>query len=309
MRVGVILPSFSQLGTRELVLEVTCEAEALGYDAIWTTDHVLIPRQFPEPYGHILEALVTLAYVAPLTQRVRLGISVLVLPQREPVLVAKQIATLDYLSGGRLILGVGAGWAEGEFRFLRARFDDRGPRMDEYLRVLRTLWREPEPQLEGAYVRISDALFSPRPVQPHGPPIWIGGSSPAALRRAAELGDGWHPVGVSPAAVADGMRRIRELAKGRRVIGTLRIRVAVGRTLPEQRNASGQPLAALSGSPDELIERLEAYRVAGVEELALHFGDTNDRASLLADMRRFADEVRPRVRAAAPRDGSGPQPR
>src|SRR5215216_440986 len=112
MQFGVSLPNFSRLGTREDVVEIAREAEALGYDSIWTTDHVIMHKGQEEPYGHVLEALTTLSYLAALTQRVRLGISVIVLPQRNPILVAKQTATLDTLSGGRLIVGLGAGWNE-----------------------------------------------------------------------------------------------------------------------------------------------------------------------------------------------------
>src|SRR5215210_466276 len=180
MQFGVALPNFSRLGTREAQVELAREAEALGYDSIWPTDPVMMAKGQEEPYGLILEALVTLAYLAPLTERVKLGASVIVLTQREPVLVAKQAATIDYLSGGRLILGVGAGWNEREFGYLGASFHDRGRRLEEYIRALRELWTSPDPRLEGQYVRFSDVLFAPRPAQPNGPPIWIGGASAAA---------------------------------------------------------------------------------------------------------------------------------
>jgi len=292
MQFGVVLPNFSRLGTREAQVELAREAEALGYDSIWTTDHVMMAKGQEEPYGLILEALVTLAYLAPLTERVKLGASVIVLTQREPVLVAKQAATIDYLSGGRLILGVGAGWNEREFGYLGASFHDRGRRLEEYIRALRELWTSPDPRLEGQYVHFSDVLFAPRPAQPNGPPIWIGGGSAAALRRSAQMADGWHPVGASPEAVAAGMRRIGELANGRRVEGTLRLRTAIGRTLPEQRGANGQVQATLSGEPEALIARVREYQAAGVSHLLTHFGD-NARDSFLEDMRRFAAEVRP----------------
>src|SRR5215210_6151453 len=176
MQFGIALPNFSRLGQREAVVEVAQRAEALGYDSIWTTDHVMMRKGQEEPYGHILEAITTLSYLAALTERVRLGISVIVLPQREPVLVAKQLATLDSLSGGRLIVGLGAGWNEAEFNYLGADFSSRGKRLDEYIRVLRELWTSPEPRFDGQYVSFSDALFSPRSPQPNGPPIVIGGS-------------------------------------------------------------------------------------------------------------------------------------
>lgn len=294
MRFGIALPHFSQLASRDAVLQIGREAEALGYDSIWTTDHVLMSSDQREPYGTILEATVTLAYLAAITERARLGTSVIVLTQREPVLAAKQAATLDVLSNGRLIVGVGAGWNEREFGYLGASFHDRGRRLDEYIRVLRALWSTPEASFEGEFVRFSDVSFRPPTVQPGGPPIWVGGSSRAALRRAATLCDGWHAVGTGVEGFADSMAKIRELAGGRSVTGSVRLRAAVGRALPEQRNAQGRTQASLVGTPQEIVDRVQAYAAAGASELDLYFG-ADDLAAILTDMRRFADEVRPYV--------------
>jgi probable F420-dependent oxidoreductase len=292
MQFGVSLPNFSRLGTRDIVVDLAQQAEALGYDSIWTTDHVMMAKGQDEPYGHVLEAMTTLTYLAPLTQRVRLGISVLVLPQRSPVVVAKEIATLDVLSGGRLILGLGAGWNEREFQFLGASFHDRGRRLNEYINMFRELWTSPDPHFEGQFVQFSDVLFSPRPVQPNGPPIWIGGGSRAALRRAATLADGWQSTGTGPERYAESMRQIREMANGRDVVGSLRISSAVGRTLPEARGASGQVMATLCGSREQVIDRIREYAAGGMSYLVTQFG-TASREVFLEDMRRFAHEVRP----------------
>jgi probable F420-dependent oxidoreductase len=294
MQFGIALPHFSQLASRDAVLQIGREAEALGYDSIWTTDHVLMSSDQREPYGTILEATVTLAYLAAITERVRLGTSVIVLTQREPVLVAKQAATLDVLSNGRLILGVGAGWNEREFGFLGASFHDRGQRLDEYIKVLRALWSTPDASFQGDFVRFSDVSFRPPTVQPGGPPIWLGGGSRAALRRAARLCDGWHAVGTSVEDFGAGMTTIRELAGGRQVTGSVRLRTTVGQMLPEQRSAQGRTQASLVGSPQQIVERIRAYAAAGASELDLYFG-ADDLATNLTDMRRFADEVRPYV--------------
>jgi probable F420-dependent oxidoreductase len=291
MRFGIALPHFSQLATRETVLQVGREAEALGYDSIWTTDHVLMAADQPEPYGNILEASVTLAYLAAITERITLGTSVIVLPQREPVLVAKQAATLDVLSNGRLILGVGAGWNEREFGFLAASFHQRGRRLDEYIKAIRELWSAPDTRFDGEFVHFSDVSFRPQPVQPGGPPIWLGGASRAAFRRAARLCDGWHAVGLSVDDFAAGMATIRSLAGDRQVTGSVRLRAAVGHSLPQQRNARGSAQAHLAGSREEILDRIHAYAAAGASELDLYFG-ADDLANNLADMRRFVDEVR-----------------
>jgi probable F420-dependent oxidoreductase len=295
MRFGVALPHFSQLATRDALVITAREAEALGFDSIWTTDHVIMATDQPEPYGRIVEAFASLTYVAALTERVRLGTSVIVLPQREPVLVAKQAAALDLLSGGRLILGIGAGWNEREFGFLGASFADRGRRMDEAIALMRALWSDEAPHFDGQEVHIAEARFGPRPVQPGGPPIWIGGGSRAALRRAATLADGWHAVGATVGDVARAMTTIEELAHGRPVTGSVRLRSAVGRRLPEQRAASGQVQASLSGAPDEILEQVDAYAAAGASELVCFFG-AQDLSENLDEMRRFAADVRAKAR-------------
>jgi probable F420-dependent oxidoreductase len=294
MQFGVALAHFSRLASREAVITLAREAESLGYDSLWATDHVLMAADQPEPYGTILEAVITLSYVAAVTERLRLGTSVIVLPQREPVLVAKQAATLDVLSNGRLILGVGAGWNEREFGFLGASFHDRGRRFDEYIAALRALWSDPDPRFDGKYVHFGDVSFQPRPVQPGGPPIWLGGSSRAALRRAATLCDGWHAVGITVEEFAAGMQTIRAFKGERKVVGSVRLRTVVGRKLPEQRNARGGVQAQLSGAREEVIERIQAYAAGGADELVLYFG-ADDLEANLAEMRRFADEVRMRV--------------
>src|SRR5262249_21994254 len=151
-------------------------------------------------------------------------------------------------------------------------FHDRGRRTDEYIGVLRTLWSDATPRVDGQYVHIADARFGPGPVQPGGPPIWVGGGSRAAVRRAATLADGWHAVGATVADVSRAMATIGELAHGRSVTGSVRLRAAVGRRLPEQRGASGQVQASLSGSPDQILEQVDAYAAAGASELVCFFG-------------------------------------
>ena len=292
MRVGVILPNFSQPADPETMVEVAHAAEELGYDSIWTTDHVLMPKGYDEPYGHIYEALTVLAYLAAVTTRIELGTSVIVLPPRNPVLIAKEGASIDALSHGRLIFGIGAGWMEREFGFLGSRFDDRGERFEEYVTAIRELWTADAPRFAGRHVAFDDVNFSPRPVRPGGPPIWIGGASRPALRRTATLADGWHPVGIGLELFAAGMETIRGLANGRPIVGSLRTRVAPGRTLPEVKTANGAVMNVFDGSPEQIAEQVRQFQAAGLDHLVAHFGD-NTRDTILADMRRFAEEVRP----------------
>jgi len=212
MRFGLALPNFRPFGTRDALVEIAQEAEGLGYHSIWSTDVIVLTRDAEDDrFSHCLEALTIATYLAALTTRIQLGISVLVLPQRSPLVVAKEVATLDYLSGGRVVLGVGAGYHEMQFRWLGADFRHRGARLDEYILAMKELWTAPEPRFQGEYVAFSDVVFSPRPVQPSGPAIVVGGSSPAVLRRVARLADGWHPTSLTPAQYASGMKEIRAL--------------------------------------------------------------------------------------------------
>lgn len=173
-------------------------AEAIGYDQIDIYDHVVMAHPLPgEPAGQyptdmpLMEPLTGLSFMAACTERIGLGPEVLVLPQRPAVLVAKQIATLDRLSGGRIRLGVGIGWQEREYEALGVPFSRRGARVDEAIRLLRMCWSEPSITFEGRFNRVRAVSMEPKPVQPGGPPIWIGGGSPAALKRVGTLGDGW----------------------------------------------------------------------------------------------------------------------
>ena len=193
MKFGICLPNFpfGVKPSRDNIVGITLAAERLNYDSVWLSDHLLVPKDKPR-YGHIYEVLTTMAYLAGMTKRIHFGTSVLILPQRDAILTAKQIATLDDLSGGRVIIGVGAGWIEGEYNNLGADFHRRGKHLNEAIQVMKRLWQEDDPHFEGEFYNFKDVLFGPKPAQPGGPPIWVGGSSEAAIRRIALLGDGWN---------------------------------------------------------------------------------------------------------------------
>jgi probable F420-dependent oxidoreductase len=202
--------------------EVARLAESLGYHSVFLADHVLVPRHLMSKYPYSrdggfpydpdrdwLDPLVALGYLAGQTQRIRLGTSITVVPMRHPIITAKQIATADHLSGGRVIFGAGVGWMAEEFALLGASFHDRGRRMDEYLQLMKVLWTEANPHFQGDYFQVADCGFAPKPVQKPHVPLWIGGESQAALRRAARFGDGWHSAGTSLAALPDQLRILR----------------------------------------------------------------------------------------------------
>ena len=173
-------------------------AEEGGFESIWVGDHIALPTSAPDdPYDPRIEALTALTYLAAVTSKVRLGAGVIILPQRQPVLLAKQLTSIDVLSHGRLIVGLGAGYVEPELNALGVRLEERGPRMDEYIRALHALWDEPMPDFDGDFVRIKDVVQRPCPVQKPHPPIVIGGHGKAAIRRARAAG-AWYGWGLAP---------------------------------------------------------------------------------------------------------------
>jgi probable F420-dependent oxidoreductase len=177
-------------------------AEAAGFESIWVGDHVALPPDAPDDaYDARLEALVALAYLSAVTERVRLGLGVIILPQRQPVLLAKQLTSIDRLSGGRLTVGFGVGYLEAELAALGSTLAERGARTDESLAALRVLWDEPAPHFEGRFVSFSNVIQRPRPAQLPHPPITIGGDSPAAVRRAREAG-GWYGWEQTPEQIS-----------------------------------------------------------------------------------------------------------
>jgi alkanesulfonate monooxygenase SsuD/methylene tetrahydromethanopterin reductase-like flavin-dependent oxidoreductase (luciferase family) len=152
---GLNLPNYSSLGNRVSMIAIAEKAEELGYSSLWTNDHILIPADLPEPFGNLLETFTTLSYLAARTEAIRLGTGILVLPQRDPLLVAKQAATVHHLSGGRLVLGLGVGWIAQEYSFLRADFGSRGQLADEYIAAIRVLFESDRPAYHGDHINFS----------------------------------------------------------------------------------------------------------------------------------------------------------
>jgi probable F420-dependent oxidoreductase len=282
---GLNLPNYSSLGNREAMIAIAERAEALGYSSLWTSDHILVPKNRPEPFGNVLESFTTLAYLAARTERIRLGTGILVLPQRNPVLVAKQAATVNDLSGGRLTLGVAVGYIEEEYGYLGADFANRGRLADEYIAALRELFESDAPDFHGEHVSFTDALFSPRPTVPI--PIVVGGSSPAALTRAAKLGDGWYGLRLSPETAGAAIVTMHELGHRENFALSLRVQTRVGGTI-----ADVEPNATLHGDSGAIVEQVNRYADAGVHHLVIE-PFSNDLRDLLDQLERFAEEVMP----------------
>ena len=211
VRYGFYLPTRGHTASPEALETLVQRGESLGFASVMIADHLVFPVTIKSRYpytvsgdfpgkGDVLDQLSLMAFVAAKTTRLRLVTSVMIVPYRNPVLTAKALATIDVLSKGRVTLGVGVGWMREEFEALGAPdFDRRGAVTDEYLRILKTLWTESPASFSGRFYRFDALHCRPQPVQKPHPPIWVGGHSKAALRRAARLGDGWHPVGANAA--------------------------------------------------------------------------------------------------------------
>lgn len=284
MNFGIALPNYGPAPSRQSILDTTQAAEALGFHSVWLTDHLAIPQEYAARFGHLYEAISTLAYLAALTTRLRLGISVLILPQRNPLEIAKQLATIDVLSGGRVNLAVGVGWCAEEFFSLGYNFHNRGARIEEAIHVLRTAWSgEQVVSYRGKYYNFSNVFFSPAPIQPGGPPIWVGGDSKIALQRAVRLADGWHPHEMTPEAYRTALAGV-EIALGRRNFPLCpRMHIAID---------GDAARAGLSGSPEQIIAQLKEYHLAGVDTVVLVF-DVPSQAARIQAVERFAREVMP----------------
>src|SRR5438552_11086532 len=216
MNFGVWLPNCRHLATPDIIRGAAVRAEQLGYDSVWVSDHVVVPNANIVNFGEsIFDPLVTLGVLAGATSRVRLGTTVLIVPYRNAVVTAKMVSSLDALSGGRVVLGIGAGWVAAESAMLGVSFVERGPMTDEYLEAMQELWTSTAPSFAGKYTQFSGLTFEPKPVQKPHPPIWVGGHSRAALRRTAQFGAAWHPINRTPEELRAGMDEIARVCEAR----------------------------------------------------------------------------------------------
>jgi len=287
MKIGFSLLNNWGIDDVHALVDLAVRAEELGLDSVWVHDHVfnvghVADRIGGRPYH---EPLTVLSFVAARTTRIRLGTSVLVLPYHNPIRLAKTAATLDVLSRGRLILGVGVGAIEQEIRAMGNVFAERGAFSDEAIAVMRQLWTEDDPSFDGKYSRFSGMKFSPKPVH-RAIPVVSGGVSRAAIRRAARLGDGWQPLGLSPEALRDAMASLREQAKAHgRDIASIPVSVALGVGAPgaRGRHALGTERAQIAGNA-------KAYADLGVDTLIVS-ANTSDPAQARRILEMIAREV------------------
>ena len=309
---GCSLPSRGPMASPEALRSLAQRAEDLSFDSVWVSDHIILPREVESFYPYsadgvatfnaeqpYYDAIAALNFLAGCTHRVRLGTHVLILPYRNPVVTAKMLATLDVLSAGRLILGAGVGWMEEEFQALGLdTFAQRGAVTNEYIRLFKELWTAEHPEFHGEFYNVSGAGFLPKPVQKPHPPVWVGGHTGPAIRRAAELGDGWMPIGLRPPAILEPEELAEKIARLKRLT------VRAGR--PEDavelcfstditfEPAAGMDRRMMTGRPEQIAADLRLYQDLGVVNFIFSFpADSVD--GQREAMEQFSREVMPLI--------------
>jgi probable F420-dependent oxidoreductase len=304
---GFCLPHDGELSRPENLAELARYAEHLGFDTlVEPSDHIVMPNKIRTTYPYSisgeytdttedLDQAAALSFVAAKTEKIRLMTGIAVIPYRNPLALASSLATVDYLSRGRLDVGAGVGWMKEEFDVLRVPYEERGEIMDEYLQILKVIWSEKVPHFQGKYFQFSDVHFSPKVVQQPHPPIWIGGESPRAIRRAAELGDGWFPIDSNPRFP------LTNLTQMSAAIAKLRQQIDKAGRKPEDVRVGylasnfamtddAENEKAFVGSPEKILSDIEEFARLGVSFLAFSFlGESLEKTKALAE--KFAKEV------------------
>ncbi len=315
MLIGFNAPTAGPLAEPENLIRLTMAGEALGFDYATFSDHVVIPTDIQAIYPYSStgefpagaraerhEQLIEVAFIAAKTTRLRLITSVMVVPHRPAVLTAKMLSTIDVLSGGRLTVGIGAGWLKEEFEAIGAPdFAARGKVTDEYIDAFIELWTKDKPRFKGEHVSFDNIVFAHKPVQKPYPPIWVGGESGPALRRTARIGDAWYPIGTNPANPLDSLARFKtqvarlrkmtaEAGRDPKAVGLAFRCTAHGEAAPAKAGDGERRL--FSGKPAEIAADMRALRDMGVGSLDFGFAGTTVDA-VLGEMEQFKREVMP----------------
>jgi probable F420-dependent oxidoreductase len=288
MRFGVHLVAAGKMIEGEKIARVARRAEELGYDSLWVSDHIIFPTvlrsSYPyspdgklplDPTNPLLEPFTVLSYAAGVTKTIKLGTSVVIVPYRDPIVTAKIVSSLDVLSGGRFIFGVGVGWLDEEFRVLRQNLRDRAPQTREALLAMRACWTQEDPEFHGKFFDFAGIKFAPKPKQKPYPPIWFGGNSMPALKRAVELGTGWHAVWMTPEEVAEKAAILRDLcSKAGKNFADFPLSINVNHKVPLT------------------VENVKKYEAAGISMMFMPRSFQADVDTMIENMETFTREVK-----------------
>jgi alkanesulfonate monooxygenase SsuD/methylene tetrahydromethanopterin reductase-like flavin-dependent oxidoreductase (luciferase family) len=287
LHLGVILPNYGPSLAAEDLADVAAAAEEAGFHSAWATDHLIVPAEHANVYGTITEALVTLGFLAARTERLELGVSALVVPQRNPLVALKQLTTLDFLSGGRIVTAVAAGWMKGEFATLGTAYESRGLLLDEWLELARSVFQQMPGRVRFSGRMLScDGWMAPGLVRPGGLELWVAGVSRATLRRAALTGV-WHPVALPP----DELRRMASDLRDRRPDSRVILRIGVYFEREPRTRADERGRHAINGPSEWVAARLRDYLDAGADGFVVNLD--HQEPELAQRVRRFGAEVTP----------------
>ena len=318
MKYGFTVPSRGPLATPESIVTIAKKGEELGFDSISLGDHILVPRTIESSYpytdsgeypgsttGSSLEQLSVLSYLAGQTSKIRLSTSVMVVPHRNPIVAAKSLATIDVLSRGRLVVGVGTGWMREEFEALGVEpFEDRGAVTDDYIQAMKELWTSSSPSYNGKYCSFKEISFLPKPVQKPHPPLWVGGESKRAIRRAARFCDGWCPIDVnprfpmdSPERLSRAMGQLRDCAEeANRFVDDIEVIYRTHRLELSGTVNNSSDRGQFVGNSNQIAGDINKYRDIGVNSFMVDFARASPSLEdMLGKMEDFALEVWPKV--------------
>jgi probable F420-dependent oxidoreductase len=278
MKIGFALPNIGPVGTADAVSKVALRAEALGYHSLWTVERLLYPVKpqspyggmpdgsLPEPYKHVLDPLEALTFAAAQTKKITLGTSVLDIPYYNPVMLARRLTTLDFLSGGRMRVGLGLGWSKDEMQAAGADMRQRGAMADEFLAVLKAIWTTNPAEFHGKFYHLPKSYIDPKPVQKPHPPIYLAAFAPAAMKRLATVADGWNPVAIPADGMSQMFAGIKEMARAAGRDPSALVMV-VRANLELTTEPGGKDRMIFSGNFDQIKEDVAACRRIGAHEL------------------------------------------
>lgn len=304
MQIGLTLPIRNDIDAKTNI-EIGVEAEKLGFDSVWVSDHVVVPTNHIGSFSEIFhDPFVLLSALAGVTKKISLGTSLIILPYRNPIVVAKMISTLDQLSDGRVIFGVGTGWMKEEFDTLAVPFKERGKRSNEYIEIIKNLWTEENPEFDGEFFSYSDIKFEPKSVQKPHPPILVGGNSEKAWQRAVLHGSGWQPTWYSPEKMKEEQEKLKEFASENdkdldNFFFTVRNRIALKHEKLSKdytkELGENKPAYLFSGSVDSILADMEKFRSLGIEHILLDpvVDDLDDYSKV---MEIISDEIIPAIK-------------
>ncbi|MDH3657444.1 MAG: LLM class flavin-dependent oxidoreductase [Nitrosopumilus sp.] len=266
MKIGISVSNYGDFPSREFLQNAAKESEKQELDSIWTSDHIIVPKNHT-PWTRVFETITTLAFISSITEQITLGTSIILLPLRNPIVLAKQIATLDALSKGGVIIGIGIGWNDKEFDIVGKDFASRTKTVKNQVEQMRKLW-------SGGFVN-EGFVSEPLPDKKNGPPILIGGQSQGALKRVASFGDGWHPVGITPTEYEQGKQKITQI-QNQDYLWSLRLGFAANKTInSEYVGTDGKKRIRLVGDVNQIINEIEKYQKIGLEHLILDVRDVS----------------------------------